>query len=571
MRDKKEFFNMLSAIDGEPFEEYIKLAGDFDFSRYVLKIDAAEPEPEQRALIVVRVPQIIAAFPPHLFGSPVRRTALEDYLVRSIVGEIEELARYDEQGISRRRLGVAVPGQKILPRTALLVTEEYIEARVEIILPAQAGLVNGEAAKDLFFDELPSVVNGALLYANLDTDEVEQFVDVMEDADQIRQVLPTRGFLGFVARDAMPARLGSTDVPDLDQPRTFELPDELVESIETPNQGQVEGLAIPQGVTLILGDAYSGRVELMHALAHGIYNHLPGDGREMCVTVPDAVYVSAEPGRSVQRVDISAFIPQRADGVPTAPYSSFDADSLASQAAATVEALEMGARVLLFDESDSAAAFLSRDARLNEVRPGAGEGVIPLSSRVRQIMDELGVSVVVAGDACVTELIPVADTILRVDDYEVTNITREAKALEIAPPAMPADASAVTALVEKQRWILSSSIDPSAGRDDLHLVTLADDLLEFGRSNIDLHYVYQVGDRHQTETIGRILYYAKLHFLDEARPMREILELVDRDLSTEGLECLSRDLRGDLARPRRYEIAAALNRLDTLRISSTGG
>jgi hypothetical protein len=79
--------------------------------------------------------------------------------------------------------------------------------------------------------------------------------------------------------------------------------------------------------------------------------------------------------------------------------------------------------------------------------------------------------------------------------------------------------------------------------------------------------VHQIADIYQTLTIGRILYYAKLRYLDEPRPIREVLDLIDRDLSTEGLESLTRDLRGDLARPRRYEIAAALNRLQTLRIA----
>ncbi len=79
--------------------------------------------------------------------------------------------------------------------------------------------------------------------------------------------------------------------------------------------------------------------------------------------------------------------------------------------------------------------------------------------------------------------------------------------------------------------------------------------------------MHQIADIYQTLTIGRILYYAKLRYLDEPRPIREVLDLIDRDLSTEGLESLTRDLRGDLARPRRYEIAAALNRLQTLRIA----
>lgn len=93
------------------------------------------------------------------------------------------------------------------------------------------------------------------------------------------------------------------------------------------------------------------------------------------------------------------------------------------------------------------------------------------------------------------------------------------------------------------------------------------ELLDFGGCDLDLRGIVQLADAHQTSTIGLVLYYAKTRYMDEGRPIREILDLVDRDLSTEGLECLSRELRGDLARPRRYEIAAALNRLPTLRIS----
>ena len=121
--------------------------------------------------------------------------------------------------------------------------------------------------------------------------------------------------------------------------------------------------------------------------------------------------------------------------------------------------------------------------------------------------------------------------------------------------------------MEKNRWIVPSSIDPSAGRFDARIDAPNLHLLQFGRSEMDLRGIIQLADIYQTRTLGRILYYAKLRYMDEPRPIREILDLIDRDLSTEGLESLTRDLRGDLARPRRYEIAAALNRLDTLRIT----
>jgi len=49
--------------------------------------------------------------------------------------------RLIEAGVARRRLSIATPGQKILPRTAVVVTEEYVEARIYVDLPSQNGLI----------------------------------------------------------------------------------------------------------------------------------------------------------------------------------------------------------------------------------------------------------------------------------------------------------------------------------------------------------------------------------------------------------------------------------------------
>ena len=229
--------------------------------------------------------------------------------------------------------------------------------------------------------------------------------------------------------------------------------------------------------------------------------------------------------------------------------------------------MEAGARVLILDESDSAPEFLALDTRVAGLLPGAEKRATPLAMRARQIADELGVSIVVGGSAAVAEFIPIADTVLRVDGFKVSDVTKEAKTVAIQTHSGKAKASDVSGLVEKNRWIVPSSIDPSAGRFDACVDAKDAHSLTFGRSSIDLRGIKQLADIYQTRTIGRILYYAKLRYMDEPRPIREILDLIDRDLSTEGLESLTRDLRGDLARPRRYEIAAALNRLDSLRIN----
>ncbi len=568
MRDKKEFYSILTDIWERDISEYVRLIGDFDFTRYVLKINQINPDQlDAPTLLMIRVPQSIAGFPPHLFNTPVRRTALEDFLTRKIAAQIESVARYDQEGLSRRRLSISEPGQKILPRTSMLVTDEYVEARIYASLPQRDGRITGQFVKEIFFEELPEVVNAALVYSNIGAGELEEFVDLMEDADQVRQILPTRGLVSLVGEGSHLARMDQTDYPDYDHITPLTIAEDLVTEVDVPNAGSVRGLGIPSGITLILGDAYSGRTELMNAVASGIYNHVPGDGRERVVTVPDAVYIKAEAGRSIQKVDISPFVRKLPGDTEPDQFSAETADPCSAQAAAAIENLEIGARALLFDETSSSPAFLTRDSRLESIMSAAVEKIVPLSVLARQIVDELGVSIVVAGSSSVAEFIPVADTVLRIEDFHVTDVTKDAKTIAVSMPEDTADTGGITAIVERNRWIVPTSIDPSFSHMDQVIDTPDLKLLNFGNSIIDLSGVTQLADVHQTTTIGLILYYAKLRYMDEGRPMREVMDLIDRDLSTEGLECLSRDLRGDLARPRRYEIAAALNRLDTLRIS----
>ena len=65
-------------------------------------------------------------------------------------------------------------------------------------------------------------------------------------------------------------------------------------------------MAIPMGITTIVGGGFHGKSTLLQAISLGIWNHIPGDGREYVVTDPSAVGVRSEDGRS--GVDISTFI-----------------------------------------------------------------------------------------------------------------------------------------------------------------------------------------------------------------------------------------------------------------------
>ena len=570
MRDKKEFFGLLKELDGQPIESYQQIVGDYDFTRYVIKSHPFRVQgPEIQPLFSIRVPQTIAEIPEVLFESPIRRTALEDYLLRAFSAEVDQLASFDMHGVAKRNIVVSSPDQTILPRNTILVTGEYVELRVEIQLPLQQTsvdgvltyAVDGTRMQEILYDELMEAVVNSLLYCNMNVQEVESFVQAMDNADRLRQHLSASGQVAFLAEGSLLDRAELSDLPDYEHAVPLELADGLGEPVDTPYAGTINGLVIPSGLTVIVGEADGGRIEIMDALAHGIYNHVRGDGREHCVTVPDAVEIISEPGRSVQNVDISAFY--RAD-TSKLHFSSEWADSFDSQAASLVEALEAGARVLLIDEQTSCPTFLGADSRLDEVLGEASH--ISLAARARQMVDELGISIVIAGSNLVAEYIPVADTVLQVSQSLVMDITASAKELDIIPasaaPSMP-----LSPLLSRLRWIMPSSIDPSIGRDDVFVNVEEDGLMQFGRTIMDAEDLSQLVSSDQLRAIGLTFYYLKLRYVDEGYSLREILDLVDRDISNEGLNALARDFCGNLARPRRYEVAALLNRLPTFRIS----
>jgi hypothetical protein len=88
----------------------------------------------------------------------------------------------------------------------------------------------------------------------------------------------------------------------------------------------------------------------------------------------------------------------------------------------------------------------------------------------------------------------------------------------------------------------------------------------FGTSEIDLTAVEQLVGPGQLNAIGQALYYARQRYMDGRRTLPEILDAVMADIDRDGLDALDRRSVGDLVRFRRHELAAALNRLRTLRV-----
>ena len=112
----------------------------------------------------------------------------------------------------------------------------------------------------------------------------------------------------------------------------------------------------------------------------------------------------------------------------------------------------------------------------------------------------------------------------------------------------------------------ASDIVTSVGR--IKLKSLGRDGVSINRETIDLRYVEQLADSEQAAALGCCMVYAQKHLMDGTRTMRQIVEALDKLLDSRGLDALWEGRSGAsfLARPRRQEIFACLNRYRGLKL-----
>jgi hypothetical protein len=114
-------------------------------------------------------------------------------------------------------------------------------------------------------------------------------------------------------------------------------------------------------------------------------------------------------------------------------------------------------------------------------------------------------------------------------------------------------------------------VDASRGRRRVHLKVRAPDEILFGAHAVDLSGVEQLISRAQARAVGEALVLARERFMDGRRTLAAILDEVMALIASEGLDALDDRRPGDLAAFRRHELAAALNRLRTLRVERPRG
>ncbi len=550
--------DILSLIEGKSYKAYKQLAGRYQFSNFSLSIDHVQGDPYALpSRISLRVEATQHGLPKEFWASRIRQTALEDFLGRAIAGAINTHVMGRRGTGHSGQMRIATSGQQILRRNALLVDGSALEVRLLLALPADGRSARVADARAMFFEELPKVVADGMVYLERDLTEAYRQVEQVEDQDYLRRWLKDVQAVAFVADKSLLPRHSGIDDRPLAAGIPFVSPQSLRRRVSLPNQGEVCGMLIPRGVTLIVGGGFHGKSTLLQALERGVYNHLPGDGRELVVTTPGAVKIRAEDHRVIYRVNISPFIGTLPGNRTTENFSTDNGSGSTSQAANIVEALECGCDCLLIDEDTSATNFMIRDQRMQQLVSAEQEPIIPLLHRVRELYEQEGVSsIIVTGGS--GDYLAVADRVIMLDNYLPQDVSARAALLAgDSPPQV----SGVPLRADKKRPFEAERFDSKRSDGKQRIDVREPKLLDYGRHRIDLNRVEQLVDRGQTETIGRLLDYSAHHYAGHPDGLIGALRQALQDVEEQGLDILMPWKVGHLALPRLYELAAAANRM----------
>ncbi len=646
MRSQAELKKQLREIDHKGYKAYKVLEGEYDFGAYHLAIDHVQGDPfatPSRVRIIYHNRGNIA---PQYFENRHRRIAAEDYLLRRLHRNLraestsrpafrqdaeafparfgrqggrpesgqgcrenresrddrgrrdEQMRDYNGNGRAGRGSGksglvtACRAGQEILERTAMCISVNEIEARIEVRFPAFGRTIAAGELEKILFDFLPEAAEKTFHLNPQMKRELDAVMELADDQQYIRDALDGLGLVAFVADGSVLPRESGVSQRPMKNAVKFESPENLAVTLKLPHRGSVRGMGIKKGVTVIAGGGFHGKSTLLKALERGVYNHIAGDGRELVITDQSAFKLRAEEGRCIHETDISMFInnlPTRAD---TTRFSTENASGSTSQAANTVEALAADSRLLLIDEDTSATNFMVRDERMAQLVSDEKEPIKPFIRSIRSLYEDLGVStILVVGSS--GDYLTVADTVLQMDCYVAKDVTARAKEIcgqqyEGVRDGMAQDVSGQpdketmpgTANVKRQEnstknlpemgvksreaaaqrtaWLKK----PVRAKQIEKARTHGWDTLSLDKTEIDLRYLEQVVDESQTAALAYLMQYILGRMADGKKTAAALAEEAARKIEKDGILSVTPKNygAGAAASVRRQEILACLAR-----------
>lgn len=576
MKNSEELRQQLRSINRKSYPAYKGLKGLYHFGNYILSIDHVQGDPfASPSHVSIQISHRDTGFPVEYYKDTLTGTTLCDYLTRQFEKQVSQYSFRAKGSGKSGLLTVSHCGQEILSRTACEITEKGITARFFVGFPANGRTINATELEKIFFDFLPVCIQKSFFYSSLNAKELQNYIELAEDQEFIRQTLPAKNLCAFIADGSILPRESGISSRPMKASVPFTSPDSLRISINLPHKGKITGMGIPKGITLIVGGGYHGKSTLLNALELGVYNHIPGDGREYVITDATAVKLRSEDGRFIKDVDISMFINDLPNKKDTHCFSTLDASGSTSQAAGIVESMEAGSHLFLLDEDTSATNFMVRDTFMQQVIQREKEPITPFLERAEDLYKKAGIStILVAGSS--GAFFHIADTIIQMDNYVPKDITASVKklcsqyplpAVSVTDFQLPYSHRIMSRPAESSKHLRHNSrgnhSDSGAAKPErLKTRISGTDGFSLGRQEIDLRYTEQLIDAEQTAALGLLLKYAVEHLADGRRTLPEIVQFLWKNLSLHGLSFFTENqkISCGYATPRIQEIYACLNR-----------
>lgn len=599
MKSSNELRTMLRSIDHKSYPAYRSLAGEYRFGTYVLVIDHVQGDPfASPSALHLEIPWKQSGFPEELRDQDCKRIALQDHLTRLFFSQTERFSFRAKGSGKSGLISISRCGQEVLERSACEISRDTITVRFHVGFPAFGRTIDAGGLEKILFDFLPKAAEKSFFAKNLDRKSLQQAVCLAEDQAELRRRMRERNVVAFVANGSiLPRKSGVSDQPMKDS-IPFISPKTMEQSFVLPHHGEIRGMAVPAGITLIVGGGYYGKSTLLSALQMGVYDHVAGDGREFVLADETAVKLRAEEGRSIRNTDISMFINDLPNGKNTKSFSTPDASGSTSQAAGVLEGIEAGSRLFLIDEDTSATNFMVRDDFMQQVISREKEPITPFLERAGDLYEKAGVStILVAGSS--GAFFYIADHIIQMDCYKPVEITERVKALckEHQAPRTQAPGFAVPGFTEAYMAGHSDSGVSRGGRMDSRaegghfgrrtseqtgeerggrtrggrggdraqerskVKTFGKDSFSIDRETVDLRYVEQLADSEQTSALAYLTRCALEQLTDGRKTLRQIAAELQKRIETKGWDGLTGSyVPCGLAKPRSQEVFAALNR-----------
>ena len=256
------------------------------------------------------------------------------------------------------------------------------------------------------------------------------------------------------------------------------------------------------------------------------------------------------------------------------------------------KSIEMGADTLLIDEDTCASNAMIRDRKMMQlvasdkvreilyaiafvpcvtifVPQGAlvchlynelflQEPITPFLHVVRSLYDDKGISsVLVIGGA--GDYFDKADTVVMMDCYKCMDVTERAKAIVANNPPQPGDetSNSVPFRSFRPRHVIGNAFSANG-----KVKVVSRGVVTYGDTELDLSALEQIVSKSQTTAISNALQRLPSVALDARRTLAETVWEIEKIIDEQGLDALApNQFQGAMSKPRRFEIAGAINRL----------